>query len=172
MNAARRLPTRQSTLDDLARRSSRALAKLYANGQVPSDWSSLDGPRVGRMLAVRGTFLLARKLRAWAGSADFVWGGKTFIDSGGTGSRGINRVDLGRGGRHALFPFDTRVGASVVDGEPCVILDYDLPENPAFIRKIHDEVREIEPGLWLGPAMWKTDKAPVHVLWFALDRPA
>ena len=48
-------------------------------------------------------------------------------------------------------------------------LDYDLADNPWAIRQIHDEVREVSPGLFLGPAMWKTEGAPAFVLWFALD---
>ena len=38
-----------------------------------------------------------------------------------------------------------------------------------MIRQIHDEIREVSPGLFLGPAMWKTKAAPAFVLWFALD---
>ena len=48
-------------------------------------------------------------------------------------------------------------------------LDYDLADNPALIRAIHDEVREVAPGLFLGPAMWKSARGPTLVLWFALD---
>lgn len=172
MVAASATPCRQYDLDALARLDGAALAGLYAAGEMPADWSDLDGDRVGRMLAVRGAGLIARRLRRIAGAPGFVWGGKSFHGSGTSNSGGINRVRLGRAGRHRLFPFDTRVGPSVVDGGPCVILDYDLPENPGVIRRIHDEIRLIEPGLWLGPAMWKTDDAPVHVLWFALDQPA
>jgi hypothetical protein len=57
----------------------------------------------------------------------------------------------------------------VTDGEPCVVLDYDLDDNPFFIRKIHDEVREVSLGVYLGPAMWKGDAGPTHLLWFGLD---
>lgn len=172
MVAASALPARQYDLDALARLNGAALADLYAHAEMPADWTDLDGDRVGRMLAVRGTGVIAARLRRIAGAPGFVWAGKSFHDSGTPTSGGINRVRLGRAGRHRLFPFETRVGPSAVDGGPCVILDYDLPDNPAFIRKIHDEIRLVEPGLWLGPAMWKTDGAPVHVLWFALDRPA
>ena len=41
--------------------------------------------------------------------------------------------------------------------------------KPYLIRAIHDEVREIERGLFLGPAMWKSKDGPKFVLWFALD---
>jgi hypothetical protein len=105
-------------------------------------------------------------LRGIAGAASFPWGGKSFV---GTGERGAgeNRVHLL--GRHRLFPFLTRVAPSQVDRAPCVVLDYDLPDNPWSIRQIHDEVREVEKGLWLGPAMWKGERGPALVLWFALD---
>ena len=36
-----------------------------------------------------------------------------------------------------------------------MVLDYGDPDNPGFIRAIHDEVREIAPGLFFGPACWK-----------------
>jgi hypothetical protein len=122
------------------------------------------------MLAVR-TLDGRRRGRAIAGLARagwFPWGGKSFSGTGASG-RGVNRVHLGAGTRHALFPFHTSLRASVLDGAPCVALDYDLPDNPGFIRAIHDEVREVAPGLYLGPAMWKTKTSPAFVLWFALD---
>lgn len=72
-------------------------------------------------------------------------------------------------GRQNLFPFETLIGPSEIDGEPAIILDYDLPENPGYIRKIHDEVRAVEPGLYLGPAMWTSASAKTTVLFFALD---
>lgn len=56
-----------------------------------------------------------------------------------------------------------------MDGAPCVVLDYDKPENPWLIRKIHDELREVSPGLFLGPAMAKTVRGPKLLLYFACD---
>jgi hypothetical protein len=155
-------------LDALARLPSRALADLYAAGTVPTDLHTLDGHPRGRMLAVRGLDQTLRgPLARLAASSAFVWGGKSFRAVSTSEGRGINRVHLG--GRHALFPFLTRFGPSVVDGAPCVVLDYDQPDNPGLIRQIHDEVRQVQPGLFLGPAMWKRAEGPAHVLWFALD---
>jgi hypothetical protein len=121
------------------------------------------------MLAVRGTSgrLLAALARFARGSG-FPWAGKSFAARDATTGTGINRVRLG--GRHRLFPFRTRFGASVVDGGPAVILDYDDPDNPGFIRAIHDEVRELAPGLYFGPACWKgAGGATTTILWFGLD---
>ena len=155
-------------LDALARMDVEALGRLYAAGTTPADVSGLEGHPRGRMLSVkaldRGTVF--RALRGFARAAVFPWGGKSFIGRGATGT-GCNRVHLF--GRHQLFPFHTRIQASVVDRAPCIALDYDLPDNPALIRAIHDEIREIAPGLYLGPAMAKTASGPSFVLWFALD---
>jgi len=131
-----------------------------------------DGALIGSMLAVRGlTGAIAQPLRRWAASPSFVWEGKTFQASSDTRGVGHNRVHVPRAlGRQNLFPFATSFGPSAIDGKPTLILDYDLAVNPPYIRKIHDEIREVSPGLFLGPAMWKsspTDRA--LVLWFALD---
>jgi hypothetical protein len=158
------------TLDDLSRSTPRELQTLYERGTVPDGLDRLDGDLVGRMLAVRGVGrgVALRALASLARSPGFAWAGKSFraIDTGrGTG---INRVRLA--GRHRLFPFRTLFGPSVVDAQPCVVLDYDDADNPGLIRSIHDEVREVAPGLYLGPACWKRQgRAPLVLLWFALD---
>ncbi len=157
------------SLASLADLDVEALGRVYAEGTVPASIAALDGHPRGRMLAVRGLDAgpAAGGLRAFSGAAVFPWGGKSFAATGAAAGKGVNRVHLL--GRHQLFPFETRLGPSRVDGRPCIVLDYDLPDNPWAIRQIHDEVREVSPGLFLGPAMWKTKDAPAFVLWFALD---
>jgi hypothetical protein len=95
------------------------------------------------------------------------WGGKSFASKNQHTGLGINRVELL--GRHNLFPFQTSIGPSRFDERAALLLNYDLRDNPSLIRRIHDEVREVAPGIFLGPAMWKTEKGPRLVLWFALD---
>jgi hypothetical protein len=72
-------------------------------------------------------------------------------------------------GRQNLFPFETLFGPSAIDDKPTLILDYDLAVNPSYIRHIHDEIREVSPGLFLGPAMWRSARGKALVLWFGLD---
>ena len=72
-------------------------------------------------------------------------------------------------GRQNLFPFVSLFGPSAIDGQPTLILDYDLDANPGYIRHVHDEIREIAEGLFMGPAMWKRGNDKALVLWFALD---
>ena len=163
--------TQLHSLDSLAARSSAELEALYRSAAVSTTMRAADGPLVGRMLAVRGLpGGLAAALRRWAASPSFVWEGKTFQAASDTHGTGYNRVFVPRAlGHQHLFPFDTRFGASAIDGKPALILDYDLSVNPPYIRHIHDEIREVSPGLFLGPAMWKTAKDKVLVLWFSLD---
>jgi hypothetical protein len=159
------------TLDSLAERSLAELDALYRTARVPDTMRAADGPLVGRMLAVRGLPApIAQPLRRWAASRSFVWEGKTFEAGDDACGTGYNRVHVpGVLGRQNLFPFETRFDASSIDGQPALVLDYDLEQNPRFIRHIHDEIREVSPGVFLGPAMWKTAQAKQLVLWFALD---
>lgn len=179
MTAATRAATTAPTterilsLDRLAALSGDALSGLYARGSVPDDLTVLSGRPRGRMLAVRGAERgpVGRLLRRFAGASVFPWDGKSFFAASPTEGRGVNRVHLpGPLGRFEWFPFTTRVEPSVLDGQPCVYLDYEQPGNPWFIAKIRDEIREVAPGLYLGPAMWKLrGGGAAHVLWFAVD---
>ena len=166
------LRTSLHTLDSLAQRSSDELDALYRAASVSATMRAADGALVGRMLAVRGApARLARSLRRWAASRSFLWEGKTFQAANDTRGGGHNRVFVPRVlGRQNLFPFATSFGPSAIDGKPTLILDYDLDVNPSYIRHVHDEIREVAPGLFLGPAMWKgRGGKKTLVLWFALD---
>lgn len=160
------------TLDSLAAMTFAELEILYRAAPAPSSIKNADGELRGRMLAIkrleRGP--IASAVRRWAGSRSFVWEGKTFKAIDDARGNGHNRIAAaGVLGRQNLFPFTTRIDRSEIDTRPTLVLDYDLSVNPSYIRKVHDEIRELAPGLFLGPAMWKTAKAPVTVLWFALD---
>jgi hypothetical protein len=160
------------TLDTLAQRTPAELDALYRTATVSQTIHAADGALVGRMLAVRGMpGPFAKGLRRWAASRSFVWEGKTFQASGDTKGVGHNRVFIKNVfGHQNLFPFETSFGPSAIDGKPTLVLDYDLEVNPGYIRHIHDEIREVSPGLFLGPAMWKgKGDAKTLVLWFALD---
>lgn len=159
------------SLDGLAARSLDELDALYRAATVSSTMHAADGALVGRMLTVRGLpKVIGGPLRRFAASRSFVWEGKTFQASTDTRGVGHNRVSIPRAlGRQNLFPFETLFGPSAIDGKPTLILDYDLDVNPSYIRHIHDEIREVAPGLFLGPAMWKGDKGKALVLWFGLD---
>jgi hypothetical protein len=160
------------SLDSLSRKTSAELDALYRAATVPKTMHAADGALVGRMLAVRGLpGALAAPLRSWAASRSFVWEGKTFQATSDTRGVGHNRICVPNVlGHQNLFPFETSFGPSAIDGKPTLILDYDLEINPGYIRHVHDEIREVAQGLFLGPAMWKgKGDRKTLVLWFALD---
>ena len=161
------------SLDELAAMSVDDLDALYRMGEAPATLAALDGSPPCRMLTSvgpPGRGVLASLIRGIARSDFFPWAGKTFRNGTEAQGSGGNRVRLGK--VLEWFPFDTRIEASVVDGRPCVVLDYDKPANPWFIRAIHDELREVSPGLFLGPAMAKLPGGPSLVLFFAVDHSA
>lgn len=155
-------------LDDLARLSVRELEALYREASAPASLDGLAGAPVGRMLTVRGPLDRARargRVARLARAAFFPWRGKSFEAFDAEHGEGINRVHL-LGER---FRFGLSFDRSAIDGAPCVLLDYDRPDNPWLIRQIRDELRELRPGLFLGPALFKRRRDPVLVLWFAID---
>jgi hypothetical protein len=154
------------TLEDLARRDCRSLAEIYAAATTPK-LRDLDGTPRGRMLAFAGPLGKGRAfdgLRRFAAAPYFPWDGKSFHSKSEAAGKGINRVR----GAGDWFRFETSIGPSAMDGKPCLILDYDVLPNPWVIRQIHDELRQVAPRLFLGPAMWKTKKDPKLVLFFAI----
>lgn len=156
-------------LDDLATMSVGELTRLYREAKAPSSLEALAGTPESRMLTLVGPLGRnpARRLVAsLARQPFFPWLGKRFETFDDTRGEGINRV-IALGDR---YRFELRFDESALDGGRCVLLDYDLPENPWFIRRIRDELREVRPGLFLGPALVRTRTEPKLALYFAVDR--
>ena len=158
-------PVFDGELDDLLGLDEQTLDELYEQARVPMI-ASLDGDLRGRMLA---TGILPPSVDAimerWAGSNVFPWGGKSFRPLAPTVGRGINRL---AGGALKMYPFLTEIGPSRAGDFDALQLDYDLPENPFFIRAIKDEVRELAPSLWLGRAYMELGGNSHFVLFFGL----
>jgi hypothetical protein len=157
-------------LDALTRMSVAELDALYAGGGVPDTLAALDGAPRSRMLAVVGLDRgpVAGAIRRLAASGSFPWAGKRFAADGDEAGGGINRIRLL--GERQWYPFTTRVEPSVVDGAPCIVLDYDRPDNPWFIRRIRDELREVAPALFLGPALLASGERHRLLVYFAIDK--
>lgn len=159
-------PAARLVLDDLLRFPAARLEALYRAAPCPP-LSALDGDLRGRMLAWPGAGrATGLALRSLAGRSWFPWRGKSFRPLSGDAGEGINRVisDARR-----WYRFETRLGPSLCDGREALLLDYDLPTNPFFIRPIKDEVRTLQPGLFLGQAWLAAGAAPRLVLYFALE---
>ncbi len=170
ISASRPRGASATTLDALALLDSEALESMFSVA-APVTLDELQGHPRGRALAqphIKAPWLVG-VLRSARASSLFPWEGKSFhVRAGEKDGVGINRVRLGV--HTGLFPFRTREAASVVDGGPCVAIDYDVPTNPAVARPIYDEVRRIHPGLYLGRGMGRRPgREPKLLIWFALD---
>jgi len=145
------------------------LDELYRAGKRPASIADLNGDAKGAMLAWRSPARgpVAWLLRAWGTSSLFPWEGKSFKSHGNDLGEGINRVNFFK--KMRWFPFKTRFEASFLDGKPSFLLDYSGPGNPPLIRSIVDEVREVAPGLYLGPAALLVKGKPRPILFFAVS---
>ena len=163
------LATSGIDLNTLREMSFKELEQLYRQSQRPERLSDLDGDARGAMLAWRtpASGPLAWALRKLGGSSALPWEGKSFVASSATDGDGINRIKFF--GKRRWFPFGTRFDASIVDGQPTFVLDYAVRKNPPLIRSIVDEVREVAPGLYFGPAALKVGGRPRLILFFALS---
>lgn len=159
-------PAIPSSLAELLQLDAATLGRLYAGARVP-DLAAIHGDLRGRMLAWPGLGATGNGLlRALASSDSFPWRGKSFTALGDGHGEGRNRVVSDR---FKVFRFETSVGPSRAGAFDAVQLDYDLPENPFFIRAIKDEIRELSPDLYLGQAWLRAGGKETLVLYFALQ---
>lgn len=149
------------TLDDLLDLDSAQIDDLFGRlppGPIP------EGESEGRALVKPGSSLndeIADLLKL------FAWQGKVFTRDKDDPQRGELRNKILPVGLKAIV---ARVyqDASWFDDRPAIILDYS--KTSLLARAIRDEIREVEPGLYLGKVFWgdrdPDEKALLH---FALD---
>jgi hypothetical protein len=92
--------------------------------------------------------------------------GKSFYSAdmkSGTGENRLKTWGL------KLAPFALSIGPSNYDSRDAIILDFAVPGNPALQRYSIDELREVRPGVFMGPMLWCTKKATRVFGWFAID---
>ena len=91
--------------------------------------------------------------------AKIVWQGKIFQPGE---NRVINRI---LGGEWAEAKLER--GPSLLDGKESIIIDYG--DGSLLLSPIRDEIREVEPGLYLGRAYVRTPLGNIMATNFALD---
>jgi len=172
MSATAKAPQSQLSIEDLRQMNFSELEEIYRNASRPAALSDLNGPAFGAMLAWRSPASgpLASLLRSFGESSIFPWKGKTFNSESAERGEGINRIDF-KFAKTEWFRFGTRFDASFLDGQQSFVLDYSRPGNPPLIRSIVDEVREVAPGLYLGPAALKVKGRPRPILFFSVYFP-
>ncbi len=140
------------TLEDLAKKNRSELDDLYQSigaGPIP------QGDSRGKAIFFPGTVLT----QPMACLASGVWGGKVFNPVEET----LRNKILGL----RLFKAKVYKGESWLDGKPSVIIDYS--QTSFAVGFIRDEIRQVESGLYLGIAYFRTQPKPTFGLYFALD---
>lgn len=164
------------TLEGLHSRPHDELQAIFSAAPEPNTIEGLHGDPfcLGLALGPALTFLdigplsfVGRYVSRKAIEPDFPWGGKSFRAQSPTSGTGINRFRMW--GIRAAFPFRVGLGTSVLDGRKCITIDYDFDENPAFERPTYDELREVSPGIFMGPAMSRTGNGHRLLAWFGAD---
>lgn len=139
------------TLGQLQRMSATELELLYRSAEVGT-------PPVGK---AKGKVLLVTtahmpKLRARM--QNVAWKGKTIAADGSFQNRWIGGLEW--------IGSEYVIGPSWIDGQPTVVIDY-APGTPLF-GNTRDELREVAPGLYLGP-LYDLRKCPSFKGWIALE---
>jgi hypothetical protein len=155
--------------EDLRQLSADEFMRLYGSGSAPGSVRAVEGHPVGLGLAliVLSGGRIDRWLRRYSRSQRFPWHGKSFQSISDTEGWGWNRLAAGPV-LHA-FPFRTYLASSRIDGAPALVIDYDVPRNPWWQRKVCDELREVIPGVYLGIYGVRLLGGYRRLAWFAVD---
>jgi|tagenome__1003787_1003787.scaffolds.fasta_scaffold20979507_4 hypothetical protein len=145
------------------------LLERYRHASAPTSVDDLDGDPagVGLGLGVLAGSRLDRWLRRRAARPDFVWHGKSFRSVDAARGYGFNR--FGRGPVLGALAFRTEIANSQVDGRPTIALDFDITRNPRPQRAALDELREVFPGIYMGPTGVRFRGRYRVLAWFAID---
>lgn len=157
------------------------LEQRFAAGSAPAD---LDGPMRGRLLATTlghgldGPFeAVAHQWMPWRGKEISMQAGEgrnLFTKAGIRVMRPMfpnyREIHDGVTGPTA-FRFTTAVAASETSPSTKVLqIDYrDLPENPGLVRRILDELVQIDDEVYLGQALMLWRGRLQRVAWFSLE---
>jgi hypothetical protein len=142
LDRAQLLKMSQAELDELFGRS--------APGPIP------NGEATGTAIIAPGTVFspeIAEIINV------FVWKGKTF-----DAERGVLTNRLLPFGLNAIVA-EVYTGASWLDGNPCIVLDYS--KTSLLAHWIRDEIRQVDAGVYLGVVYW----AKKRLIHFALEFP-
>lgn len=145
------------------------LAERFAAGECPDGVDVLDGDPVGLGLSLARPLPrpLEARARRHAAAPRFAWHGKSFRSSGPDAGIGWNRLAVGP--VLAALPFETAIVASRLDGRPAIGVSYDAPRVPYPARPMYDELREVAPGVFAGPAGVLLGARYRILFWFAVD---
>lgn len=116
------------------------LDSIFTNSQVGN---IPDGEAEGTAIVAPGTAFSANIARF---VSNFAWQGKVF-----DAKKGVLKNKILPFGLNAILA-KVYKGPSWLDGKECIVLDYS--DTSVVAQWIRDEIRQIEPGLYLGKVYW------------------
>ena len=156
---------------------------LFRTGSVPDP--APDGFLPGD-LEMTTTFAALDAYGRWISRLWMPWMGKRFDAGASTGMNRLtpiarvpmkllwpsHRPHPAADGALEAFPFRTRVEAGALDaGTNVLVIDYDFDANPALlIRRVRDELVQVEDGLYLGKVLMRVRDGYRRVGFFSLRR--
>lgn len=140
---------------DLSRLSRAELAQLHAQGRCP-DPESLHGIADGLILPVDGLQRLN------------IWRGKIFHHEAAGLAGGFNRLGLGAF-EFKRYRFRVLRTRSVFSDRDVLFIDHDLSGNPGWVRRFHDELVDVSPGLYLASSHLRVRDELRFMSYFTLD---
>ena len=114
-----------------------ALFTQSAAGEIP------DGEADGTAIVAPGTTFSSNIAKF---ISNFAWQGKVF-----DAKKGVLKNRILPFGLNAIIA-KVYKGASWLDGKECIVLDYS--DTSIVAQWIRDEIRQVEPGLYLGKVYW------------------
>ena len=109
-----------------------------AAGEIP------DGEADGTAIVAPGTKFSSNIAKF---ISNFAWQGKVF-----DARKGVLKNRILPFGLNAIIA-KVYKGSSWLDGKECIVLDYS--DTSVIAQWIRDEIRQIEPGLYLGKVYWE-----------------
>lgn len=148
------------TTDDLLKMSKDELDALFSKsppGDIP------EGETDGTAIIASGT-IFSKAISTIVNC--FAWQGKVFKRDKKDPQRATLRNKLTALGFEAIIA-QIYKDNSLFDGKECIVLDYS--DTSTVASWIRDEIRQVQPGLYLGKVYGHGDKPLIH---FALETPA
>lgn len=158
-----------------------ALDELFRSGSAPDPQP--DGFKRGELITMSVTHPTDAVVRTIA-SLYMPWLGKSFDPSTRTGVNILKpsaktpmsmlwrnyKPEREMADRLEAFPFRTRIDPGAIDpGVQVLKIDYDSEPNPSFlIRRILDELVQIDETLYLGKILFRTKRAWQPIGFFSL----
>jgi len=141
------------TAEQLMAKSQKELDDLFTNattGPIP------NGEGKGTAIIAPGTHFIPEIAEM---ISHFGWQGKTF-----DGPRGVLTNRITPFGLNAIVA-EVYKDVSWLDGKECIVLDYS--KTSLLAHWVRDEIRQIEPGVYLGKVYWKKKRLIDFCLEFA-----